>query len=213
MEGSPITNFMQLKSEIGDNVYKLKMKLSDLGCRLVLKMVFFDNFIHGDLHPGNMLVQIQPNGEPKLVILDCGIVYSSKSEQEHQNLIDICYSFMKHDGRAAAKLMIKNQKHNDVKNGEAFVESIQQLVDDCEQHSYFEHITEYMNRICDLSRIHYVRMDPGYFKIAMSLKVAEGISLALDKDLDLVTKCLPIIIKAKALRALGIEKFPLAEDE
>ena len=48
MEGAPISHFMQL----GDEAYSLKRKLSDLGVRLVLKMVFFDNFIHGDLHPG-----------------------------------------------------------------------------------------------------------------------------------------------------------------
>ena len=53
IEGAPISNFLQLKSEIGDSIYQLKMKLSDLGVRLILKMVFFDNFIHGDLHPGD----------------------------------------------------------------------------------------------------------------------------------------------------------------
>ena len=52
MEGIPIANFMNLPAEIGDSIYKLKMKLSDLGVRLILKMIFFDNFIHGDLHPG-----------------------------------------------------------------------------------------------------------------------------------------------------------------
>ena len=52
MEGAPISNFMHLKGEIGDSIYQLKMKLSDLGVRLILKMVFFDNLIHGDLHPG-----------------------------------------------------------------------------------------------------------------------------------------------------------------
>lgn len=52
MEGTPINSFMDLKAEVGDSVYALKMKLSDLGCRLILKMVFFDNFVHGDLHPG-----------------------------------------------------------------------------------------------------------------------------------------------------------------
>ena len=40
MDGTPINYFM---------------KLSDLGCRLILKMVFFDNYIHGDLHPGIVL--------------------------------------------------------------------------------------------------------------------------------------------------------------
>jgi aarF domain-containing kinase len=55
MEGTPITQYMKMTSESGDAVDKLKMKLSDLGCRLILKMIFFDNFIHGDLHPGTRL--------------------------------------------------------------------------------------------------------------------------------------------------------------
>jgi aarF domain-containing kinase len=54
LEGEPITKFMDMKCEVGDSVHALKMKLSDLGCRLILKMVFFDNFVHGDLHPGKL---------------------------------------------------------------------------------------------------------------------------------------------------------------
>jgi aarF domain-containing kinase len=50
-EGTPINHFMNLQGGMGDSVEKLKLKLSDLGCRLILKMVFFDNFVHGDLHP------------------------------------------------------------------------------------------------------------------------------------------------------------------
>lgn len=52
MEGTPISHFMNLPSEVGSATHKLKMKLSDLGTRLILKMIFFDNYIHGDLHPG-----------------------------------------------------------------------------------------------------------------------------------------------------------------
>lgn len=52
MEGVPINAFMALHDDLSSYAHKLKMKLSDLGCRLVLKMVFFDNYIHGDLHPG-----------------------------------------------------------------------------------------------------------------------------------------------------------------
>lgn len=52
MEGSSILNYMKLKDDMSEEAVKLKLKISDLGCRLILKMVFFDNFIHGDLHPG-----------------------------------------------------------------------------------------------------------------------------------------------------------------
>ena len=165
---------------------------------------------------GNVFVQIMPNGDPRLIILDCGIVYQSKTESEHQKLVEICFSFMKHDGVTAGKLMIEKAnavKENTVENAEDFCHGIQDLVNESEAHSYFEHIGDYVTKICELARVHVVRLDPGYFKIAMALKVAEGISLNLNKDLDLVSKCVPIIMKARAMRAMGITEFPVPEDD
>jgi len=215
MEGTPISYFMNLPGELGTQAHRLKMKLSDLGCRLILKMVFFDNYIHGDLHPGNVLVQIQPNGEPRLVILDCGIVYASKSEEEHQRLVEICLAFMKHDGLRAGQLLIDNAKaKNSVTNHDReFCDSLQAMIDATADQSYFEHLSEYVAEICELARKHVVRLDPGYFKIAMALKVAEGISLALNRDLDLVSKCVPIVMKTRAMRQMGLQDFPLPEQD
>ena len=205
MEGQSIVNFMALRDELGEKTRKLKALLSDLGARAMIKMIFFDNFIHGDMHPGNILVDFDPHtGEPHLVFLDCGIVYYSKTEKEHSALVDICIAFMQHDGRRAARLMIDNNSGaNRVHNAQGFIEAVQLMVDDAEHHSYFEHLGEYVVRICELARVHRVRLDPGYFHVAMALKVAEGISLALDKDLDLVSKCIPVIMKARALKAMG----------
>lgn len=47
MEGTPISYFMKLSDEISSKVKNLKMKLSDLGARLIIKMIFFDNYVHG----------------------------------------------------------------------------------------------------------------------------------------------------------------------
>jgi aarF domain-containing kinase len=206
MEGSPIEQYMKL-SDFEESSKKLKLKLSDLGVRAVLKMIFFDNFVHGDLHPGNILVQMQPNGEPKLVFLDCGLVFHAKSEKDHQALVDIGLSFMKHDGRKAASLMVINSKNTIPKNTEDFVEGVQALVNDSESQSYFEHLGDYVTRICNLARDHMVRLDPSYFHIAMVLKIQEGISLALDRELDLVSKCIPIVIKSQAMRKMGRLNF------
>eukprot|EP01039_Chlorochromonas_danica_P008582 gene8583-9455_t len=238
MEGDPIKSFLSLADDVSSYARNLKKKLSDLGCRLILKMVFFDNYIHGDLHPGNILVQLQPNGEPRLVVLDCGIVYSSPTEKEHEELRDICLAFMQHDGYLAGKLMLEKaqrrsleilskskqglqqisdrlslQEANVLERDDAFCRGVQQLVIDAESQNYFEHMSDYLVRICDLSRVHNVRLDTGYFKIAMALKVAEGIALALDRNLDLISKCIPIVLKAKAMQAMGLAKFPLPEPE
>lgn len=39
-----------------------------------MKMMLEDNFTHSDLHPGNVLVRFDPEGEPSLVLLDVGLV-------------------------------------------------------------------------------------------------------------------------------------------
>jgi predicted unusual protein kinase regulating ubiquinone biosynthesis (AarF/ABC1/UbiB family) len=164
-------------------------------------------------YAGNIMVDFLPNGEPRLLVLDCGIIYSVRSDREYKNLVEICLAFMRHDGLEAGRRMIDNTSAASVKDAEAFCEGVAQLVEDCKKHSYFEHLSEYMSRVCELSRVHHVRMDPSYFKIAMALKVAEGISLAFNKDLDLVSKCIPIVMKAQALRAVGVTNFPKPEDD
>ena len=38
----------------------------------------------GDLHPGNILINISKDGSIKLGILDCGIIYKCHSKEEHE---------------------------------------------------------------------------------------------------------------------------------
>lgn len=218
MEGTPISEFMKLADSAGEEVRKLKRQLSDLGCKSILKMVFFDNFVHGDLHPGNILVQVTPEGDPKFVFLDCGIVFHSKTEADHQALVDICLAFMHHDGMKAGKLMLdRNQrvrKEGDEKGSmsaeleKKFCEGIQKMIDDSQHIAFYDHFGVYVAQICDLARDFHVKLDPCYFHVAMALKVVEGVSLSLNNDLDMITRCVPVVVKAMSLRKLGISKFP-----
>uniref|UniRef100_A0A3Q3VRR4 ABC1 atypical kinase-like domain-containing protein n=1 Tax=Mola mola TaxID=94237 RepID=A0A3Q3VRR4_MOLML len=51
-ESEPISNY--LRSEAPQEV---KERIARMGVNTILKMVFVDNFVHCDLHPGNILVQ------------------------------------------------------------------------------------------------------------------------------------------------------------
>ena len=121
---------------------------------------------------------------------------------------------MNQNGRRAGQLMIANaqRKHGldiHAKEEQDFCEGIQAMVDLAQTQPYFEHIGDYTTKICELAYTHQVKLDPAYFRVAMALKVVEGISLSLDKDIDMVGKCIPIIAQTEAMRKLGILKFPM----
>ncbi len=40
---------------------KTRQQLALRGTRALLKMIFVDNFVHGDLHPGNILIRAAPD--------------------------------------------------------------------------------------------------------------------------------------------------------
>ena len=42
----------------------------------------------------------------------------------------------------------------------------------------------------------------------MALKVAEGVSLGLNKELDMVSQCVPIILQTQTMRKIGVFRFP-----
>ena len=122
---------------------------------------------------------------------------------------------MKHDGRLAGQLMLDqnlkskyttvsmlNEKQRE-RNKEQFCGGLQQMIDDAENELFFDNFAKYVNRICDLARTSRVKLDSNYFQVAMALKIVEGVALSLNRDLDLITKCLPIVVKAQAMKKLG----------
>ncbi|XP_033940427.1 uncharacterized aarF domain-containing protein kinase 2 [Pseudochaenichthys georgianus] len=50
-ESEPISNYLR-----PDIPKEVKQRIARMGIETMLKMVFVDNFVHGDLHPGNILV-------------------------------------------------------------------------------------------------------------------------------------------------------------
>lgn len=47
--------FLQLQSRQSPAV---RRRIALIGARALLKMLFVDNFVHGDLHPGNILIRL-----------------------------------------------------------------------------------------------------------------------------------------------------------
>ncbi|KAF4718990.1 AarF domain containing kinase 2, partial [Perkinsus olseni] len=85
-----------------DDVVVSKRDICQMGVKAFLHMLFIDNFIHGDLHPGNILVQADKPGASsgnndragvRLVFLDCGLA-NELSDRDLTNFVDLMHAIM-----------------------------------------------------------------------------------------------------------------------
>ena len=96
--------------------------------------------IHGDLHPGNILVSRNDRGQLVMTLLDCGLVIEFGPKQ-HETVVLILGAFTRRKGRHAAQLMIDTTSKCQANEWdvEMFIKGIEQIiVQDAEQVSRVE---------------------------------------------------------------------------
>lgn len=198
----PITTFLSDDSEEG---VALRRKLAGPLLRAFLKMVFIDNFIHCDLHPGNVLVQTNSNQKDghKIVFLDAGIV-TKLQDRDLQNLKDLFKAVILNDGETAGRLMVERANYercSQVEGGvDAFAKGVGAIVSDFHDRRRqgltlgVVRIGSLLARVLDLCRIYGVEIDPAMSNVVMSTLVLEGLGRSLDPDSNLMDIALPFIL-------------------
>jgi len=111
----PISHYLTDPSEDGK---QLRKKLTDPFLRAFMKMVFVDNFIHCDLHPGNVLIQTSTSKcdrnleetNHSIVFLDAGIS-TALSKNDLQNLKDLFQAVVFNNGEEVGRLMVERARY------------------------------------------------------------------------------------------------------
>lgn len=186
--------------------------------RAVCQMIFLDNFIHGDLHPGNVLI----TEDKKFVLLDVGIVVEN-NESDHRLISDVLAAFIRMDGRAAGRRMIEDSnarmsdKGEHALHEEQFLDKIEGLTIKASGKEYFmEHLGTYITIICNAAATHHIMLNQAFVSAALAVKVQEGIALALDPSIQIWRLAIPIILEGerrhgyvadRAKEMMGIERF------
>ena len=203
---------------IRDGSTKLKKRVCDLGIQAFLKMLFVDNFVHGDLHPGNILFQpsegartiedLNKSGscDGRVVMLDCGLI-AQLGPRDEENFLDLMHAVITGKSMEVGRLMIERSRSppDTVYMPHEFCRKVANLVDSTVTgKNLLFGALEFGTVISQLLSIacqHRVRLETDFVSVACALIVLEGVGKQLDPRRNLLWEAEPYIIKQFLKRA------------
>ena len=190
MHGIPISQVARLR-EAGVDIPKLARD----GDTLFFTQVFRDGFFHGDMHPGNIQVSVDPATFGRYISLDFGIV-GTLTEIDKEYLAQNFTAFFRRDYKRVAELHIESgwvPSSTRVDELESAIRAV------CEP--YFDRPLKEISlglvlmRLFQTSRRFHVEIQPQLVLLQKTLLNIEGLGRELDPDLDLWHSAKPFLEK------------------
>ncbi|XP_026550848.1 uncharacterized aarF domain-containing protein kinase 2 isoform X2 [Notechis scutatus] len=216
-ESKPISHYLHIETK-----RELRQKIAKMGMDMLLKMVFVDNFVHADLHPGNILVQgaehfgdypeegtvivdlldtliveFQPSPPPlRLVLLDAGIVAELQST-DLENFRAVFTGIVLGQGEKVAELILHHSRANQCKDVEKFKADMAELVTRARNNAValgkFQ-VGSLLSSVFKLLMTHQVKLESNFACVVFAIMVLEGLGRSLDPDLDVLKAAKPLLI-------------------
>jgi len=170
-------------------------KLAADGVEIFFTQVFEYGFFHADMHPGNIMISLEPESFGRFISLDFGIV-GALSESDKNYLALNFLAFFNRDYRRVAELHIESgwvPANTRVEELEGAIRSV------CEP--YFDRPLKEISlgivllRLFQTSRRFKVEIQPQLTLLQKTLLNVEGLARQLDPDLDLWKTAKPILEK------------------
>lgn len=178
--------------------------------------------MHGDLHPGNVLVKTTTTKQERsnnwwssnesdtveitrrsIVFLDAGIS-TSLSPNDQRNLRDLFRAIIFNKGDKAGRLMVERAKYercSQVPGGvDAFAKGVGEIVSEFHDRRRegltlgAVRIGGLLGRVLDLCRVHGVEIDPAMASVVISTLVLEGLGRSLSPELNLIDFARPFVL-------------------
>jgi ubiquinone biosynthesis protein len=180
MHGVPVSQIGRLEAEGVD----LK-KLSSDGVEIFFTQVFRDGFFHADMHPGNILVSIDPASFGRYIALDFGIV-GTLNDFDKDYLSQNFLAFFRRDYKRVAEAHIESGWAP----RETRVDELESAVRACCEPIFDRPLKDIsfgqiLLRLFQTSRRFNVEVQPQLVLLQKTLLNIEGLGRQLDPDLDL----------------------------
>jgi ubiquinone biosynthesis protein len=188
MYGVPVSRIDELRKAGVD----LK-RLARAGVELFFTQVFRDGFFHADMHPGNIMVSLDPAHFGKYVGVDYGIV-GSLSERDKSYLAQNFLAFFRRDYRRVVTSHVESgwvPPGTPVDELEAEVRAVCEPIFDRPLSQIS--LGKVLMQLFDASRRYDVEVQPQLTLLQKTLLNVEGLGRQLDPDLDLWTTAKPFL--------------------
>ncbi|ACO67936.1 predicted protein, partial [Micromonas commoda] len=168
--------------------------LAAIGVKTLLKMLIDDNFLHADLHPGNILVRLPEKNDgrgktkipskPEIVILDTGL--ATELTPAHQaSLAEFFQAIINWDGAGVARNIIAFSSNLQPSfDPESFTSDVTTAV------RHFQDSTpragDCMAAIFETVQRHHVTLDPNVMVAVVTVMVLEGWQFRLDPSINIL---------------------------
>jgi ubiquinone biosynthesis protein len=180
MRGIPVSQIDRLVAEGVD----LK-KLSRDGVEIFFTQVFRDGFFHADMHPGNILVSVEPTTFGRYIALDFGIV-GTLNDFDKDYLSQNFLAFFRRDYKRVAEAHIESgwaPKDTRIDELEAAVRACCEPIFDRPLKDIS--FGQVLLRLFQTSRRFNVEVQPQLVLLQKTLLNIEGLGRQLDPELDL----------------------------
>ena len=190
MKGVPVNQIERLRAA-GVDIPKLARD----GVTIFFTQVFRDGFFHADMHPGNIMVSVDPASFGRYISLDFGIV-GTLTQIDKEYLAQNFTAFFRRDYKRVAELHVESgwvPPDTRVDELESAIRSV------CEP--YFDRPLKEISlgmvlmRLFQTSRRFNVVIQPQLVLLQKTLLNVEGLGRQLDPDLDLWNTAKPFLEK------------------
>lgn len=191
---------------------RINAALADIGTHALLKMMLVDNFIHADMHPGNILVRVAQNKSPRkrllkskphVIFLDVGMT-AELSKSDRINLLEFFKAVACRDGRTAAECTLRLSKEQSCPNPKAFIEEVKDSFDFWgTPEGDLIHPADCMHQLLEKVRRHRVNIDGNICTVIVTTLVLEGWQRKLDPEYDMMHTLQTLLFKANLAESLA----------